>query len=60
MRRITSVFLAGPDLWFPDATDLLERKRGLCEAAGFVGIVGGSDVLVETEPSEAMAREMSG
>jgi len=58
MRRITSVFLAGPDLWFPDAAALLERKRALCQAAGFVGIAGGDGVLVETEPSEAMAREL--
>ena len=58
MRRIASVFLSGPDLWFRDSAALLERKRGLCEAAGFVGVVGSGTVLVETEPSEAMAREI--
>lgn len=56
MRRIETVFLAGPDLWFPGADELLVRKRALCEAAGYVPLIGGGE-LVETEASEAMARE---
>jgi nucleoside 2-deoxyribosyltransferase len=58
MRRIGSVFLAGPDRWFPDGAGLVERKRALCETAGFTPVVGGADGLVETQPSEAMAREI--
>jgi nucleoside 2-deoxyribosyltransferase len=58
MRRIETLFLAGPDLWLPDAAGLLKRKRDLCEAAGFVGLSGRDATLVETEPSEAMAREI--
>src|SRR5262245_26832295 len=59
MRRIETVFLAGPDLWYPDGDDLLTRKREACEAAGFVPLMGrGGEPLVETEPSEAMAREI--
>ena len=58
MRRIDTVFLAGPDLWFPDAADLIARKVALCEAAGLAALVGGGDDLVETERSEAMAREI--
>jgi nucleoside 2-deoxyribosyltransferase len=58
MRRIETIFLAGPDLWLPDAADLLARKRALCEAAGFAAVTGRDAPLVETEPSEAMAREI--
>ena len=58
MRRISSIFLSGPDLWFPDAEALAERKRALCAAAGYVGVTPFDGVLVETEPSEAMAREI--
>lgn len=58
MRRITSIFLSGPDLWFPDAEAHATRKRQLCEAAGYVGVTPFDGVLVETEPSEAMAREI--
>jgi nucleoside 2-deoxyribosyltransferase len=57
MRRIASIYLAGPDLWFPDAEDHAGRKRALCEDAGFVGVTALDSFLVETEPSEAMARE---
>jgi nucleoside 2-deoxyribosyltransferase len=58
MRRIENVFLAGPDLWFPDAGDHLTRKVEMCLAAGFVPLGGRGEGLVETEPSEAMAREI--
>ena len=58
MRRIETVFLAGPDLWFPDAADLIERKRAMCQAAGLAAVSRRDTPLVETEPSEAMAREI--
>jgi nucleoside 2-deoxyribosyltransferase len=58
MRRIETVFLAGPDLWYPEAAELLAHKLAVCEAAGFVGVTGRASELVETEPSEAMAREI--
>jgi nucleoside 2-deoxyribosyltransferase len=58
MRRIASLYLAGPDKWFPDAEAHAGRKRSLCEEAGFVGVTAFDGVLVETEPSEAMAREI--
>jgi nucleoside 2-deoxyribosyltransferase len=58
MRRIETIFLAGPDLWLPDAADLLARKRAVCEAAGFTAVTGRDAALVETEPSEALAREI--
>lgn len=56
--RIKRLWLAGPDLWFPAARELHARKVALCEAAGFEAS-GPLDVeLVETEVSEAMAREI--
>jgi nucleoside 2-deoxyribosyltransferase len=58
VRRIAAVYLAGPDKWFPDAEAHAQRRRDLCEAAGFVPLSSQDGVLVETEPSEAMAREI--
>lgn len=58
MRRIGSVFLSGPDLWFPDAAELIQRKRALCEAAGLQAVLGSDRAPVETEASEALAREL--
>ena len=58
MRRISSVFLAGPDVFFPEAPDLFARKHALCEAAGFTPLRADDAELVEDEPSEAMAREI--
>jgi nucleoside 2-deoxyribosyltransferase len=58
MRRIASLYLAGPDLWFPSAHAHAQRKRALCEEAGFTGVTCIDGVLTETEPSEAMAREI--
>jgi nucleoside 2-deoxyribosyltransferase len=58
MRHIETLFLSGPDLWFPDAPLLMARRREVCEAAGFRAVSGRDTPLVETESSEAMAREI--
>lgn len=58
MRRIETIFLAGPDLWYPDAKTLLARKHAMCEAAGFAPLAARGAELVETDRSEAMAREI--
>lgn len=58
MRRITSLYLGGPDVAFPGGAALLNKKRTACERAGFVPVVSSDSPLVETEPSEAMAREI--
>ena len=58
MRRIATLYLAGPDVFFPDAADLLARKQELCAAAGFAAVTPHTAELVESEPSEAMAREI--
>lgn len=56
MRRIDTIYLSGPDQWFPDAADLMGRKHALCRAAGLVGVTG--DGMAETEATEVMAREI--
>ena len=58
MRRITSLFLGGPDAAMPEGLVLMANKRRLCADAGFIGVFPEDSVLVETEPSEAMAREI--
>ena len=58
MRHIETLFLSGPDLWLPDAPELMARRREICEVAGFRAVSGRDSPLVETEPSEAMAREI--
>lgn len=58
MRRNGSLYLAGPDVFFPDAGDLFARKRAMCEAAGFTALLPIDIDLIESEPSEAMAREI--
>jgi nucleoside 2-deoxyribosyltransferase len=58
MRRITSLYLGGPDAALPDSLVLMANKRSLCAEAGFIGVFPEDSILVETEPSEAMAREI--
>jgi nucleoside 2-deoxyribosyltransferase len=58
MRRIASLYLGGPDSALPDAAFTLSQKRKLCSGKGFVPVLASDSVLVETENSEAMAREI--
>lgn len=56
MRRITSVFLAGPDLFHPRGPALIAEKKALCEAAGFIGVAAGEGGPRPADPDEADAR----
>lgn len=58
MRRISTIYLAGPEAWFPDAGAHGAAQRALCEAAGFVGLTPGAIDLAATEASEVTAREI--
>lgn len=58
MRRIASIYLAGPDPWFPDAEAHDLRKRALCQSAGFRALTPLDNKAAETEHSEVMAREL--
>ena len=56
--RIASLYLAGPDLWFPGAAALIARKRELCRVAGFDAVTGRDGEPVERAATEALAREL--
>ena len=58
MRRIASIYLAGPDLWFPDAEAHDLKKRALCQSAGFRAVTALDNQPTETDRSEVMAREV--
>lgn len=58
MRRIASVYLAGPEPWTPGAAALMAQQRRMCAAALVEPLFAGDTPLVERDGSEAMAREM--
>jgi nucleoside 2-deoxyribosyltransferase len=58
MRRIASIYLAGPDLWFPDAEEHDLKKRALCQSAGFRALTPLDSQATEMDRSEVMAREL--
>jgi nucleoside 2-deoxyribosyltransferase len=58
MRRIQSLYLAGPDPSFPNPATHDAARRALCEQAGFTPISAYGAAIAEQEKSEAMAREL--
>ena len=58
MARIRSVYIAGPQLHPARAEPLADEARLLCEAAGFEPVTAEPGPLTESDPSEAMAREI--
>lgn len=58
MKRIASVYLAGPERWMADAEDLAARQRRLCEAAGLEPLLWSDEAVRERDGSEAQAREI--
>lgn len=58
MRKITAIYLAGPEPWFPDAEDHATAQRAICELGGFIGLTPASIVTTETGGSELGAREI--
>jgi len=58
MRRIRTLYLAGPDQYLRQADGLMREARLLTEAAGFTLVTHDTLELTEKDPSEAMAREM--
>ena len=57
MPRLKTVYLAGPDRYFPNLEELTARKRALCEAAGVAMRLGGDGVDLSGRPSELQARQ---
>jgi nucleoside 2-deoxyribosyltransferase len=58
MRPVRSIHLAVPAAPPGQAQVLAEEARMMCEAAGFTAMGLDADPLIETSPSEAMAREI--
>jgi nucleoside 2-deoxyribosyltransferase len=58
MRRIRSLYLAGPDQHLRQASSIASEARLLCEAAGFSVLLPEAEGLTERDPTEAMAREI--
>ncbi|MDB5430091.1 MAG: nucleoside 2-deoxyribosyltransferase [Caulobacter sp.] len=55
MRRISSLYLAGPELWFPQAGPHREAQRLIVEAAGY-SMLAADLPTPSAEPSELTAR----
>lgn len=58
MRRLSTVYISGPDRWAPNADALIARQREVCAAAGVEALFAGDAPLQERDGSEAMAREI--
>jgi nucleoside 2-deoxyribosyltransferase len=58
VRKIAALYLSGPEIYFPDPADVMARKVSLCRAAGFEAVSALDAELIESEASEAMAREI--
>jgi nucleoside 2-deoxyribosyltransferase len=58
MRKITSIYLAGPEAWYPDAEDHAAAQRATCELAGFVGLTPTDMTGTGPGGTEVAAREL--
>jgi nucleoside 2-deoxyribosyltransferase len=58
MRRLKTLYLAGPDLHYPDSAELLARKRLVCEANGVSARLATDDVEAGERSGELRAREL--
>jgi len=58
MRRIETLYLAGPEAWFPGAAEHLALCAAICAEAGFQLLTPDASALRQTEPDEVMAREI--
>ncbi len=57
MRRLKTLYLAGPDGSYPQAAELVARKHALCAAEGLASRMAGDDVDPQSPPGELRARE---
>lgn len=48
------IYLAGPDVFLPDAIEMGQRKRELCERYGFVGLFPLDNAVDLTAPTASM------
>ncbi len=52
---ITSLYLAGPDVFFPGAMDIGLRKKALCRQYGFEGLFPLDNLIQEQDSAQAMS-----
>ena len=57
MRRLQTIYLAGPDRYYPDAEVVIARKRAACAAAELTARLAGDDVTLSPQAGELQARE---
>src|SRR4051794_18083017 len=55
MRRISSLYLSGPEIWLPNAEPVREAQRLIVEAAGFTMLAADAPTQ-DAEASELTAR----
>ena len=58
MRRVESLYLAGPEVWYPNVGAHFALRQHLCAESGFTMLLPDTDALRELEPGEIMAREI--
>ena len=58
MRRLNTLYLAGPDRHYPDAEALIARKRALCADDDRIARLAGDEVALSVLTGELQAREM--
>ena len=58
MRRVENLYLAGPEVWYPNVGAHFAVRQALCEASGFSMLLPDNAALRELEPGEIMAREI--
>jgi len=58
MRRVETLYLAGPEVWYPNVGAHFGLRQHLCAESGFTILAPDTDALRELEPGEIMAREI--
>lgn len=58
MRRVENLYLAGPEVWYPNVGAHFGLRQHLCAEAGFTMLLPDAESLRELDPGEVMAREI--
>jgi nucleoside 2-deoxyribosyltransferase len=57
MRRLKTLYLAGPDAAYPESAELIARKRLVCEANGLTPRLAADQTILSDRAGELRARE---
>ena len=58
VRRIETLYLAGPEVWFPNVGGHFAVRQAMCQAVDFTMLQPDNSELKELDPGEIMAREI--